>query len=170
MPPIALLSAPLLAQAAASADKIDSNNPAFAYAVGAVVLGGLIALVTVADRIDSMLQRRRRQPSLDVDLVGLQSAIKSLTSAVDELKAARADHNGHKERIAALEQRCEALDKEANATASAQRSHLAKLTREFFERIEGVEKTMAKNFQDVERGMGRVEGALEQIAARLNSN
>ena len=37
------------------------------------------------------------------------------------------------------------------------------------DRIEGVEKTMAKNFQDVERGVGRVEGALEQIASRLNS-
>lgn len=64
------------------------------------VIGGLALTV---DRVDSVVQRRKRQPSVDVDLVGLQSAIKTLTESVDELKAARADHNGHKERIAALE-------------------------------------------------------------------
>lgn len=167
MLPAALLAASSVPLAASG--EISANNPAFAYAVGAVIVGAIITAVTVVDRIDSILARRRRQPSVDVDLVGLQAAITTLTESVDELKAARADHSGHKERISALEEKCRALDTEATAAAAAQRSYQAKLTREWFERIEGVEKTMAKNFQDVERGMGRVEGALEQIAARLNA-
>lgn len=160
--------AAILAQADA-ASAISSSNPTFAYAVWGVIFGGIVTLVVAANGIDSMLERRRRRPSVDVDLSGLQSAIKTLTASVDELKAARADHNGHKERIAALEEQCRKLDAEAATYASTQRSYLAKLTRDFFDRIEGVEKTMAQNFQTVERGVGRVEGALEQIAARLNA-
>jgi hypothetical protein len=154
----------LVLAAAADASAISADNPLFAYAVGAVIVGAIITTVTVLEKIDAIVQRRKRQPSVDVDLVGLQAAIKTLTSSVDELKAARADHVGHRERIVALEEKCRSLDAEANAAAASQRSHLAKLTRELYERIENVEKTVALNFKEVERGLGRVEGALSHIS------
>lgn len=175
MPPIALLS-PLLAQAAATAEKIDAHNPVFAYAVGAVVIGGFIAAVTVADKIDSMLQRRRRQPSLDVDLVSLQGSITTLNASVADLKAAKDNHNGHRERIAALEARCteqkelcEHLKAQLEREIAAQRSFQAKNTREIFDRIEADGKdlrasitilgsTINKEFNTLYRALGKVEG------------
>lgn len=160
---------PPLVLAVADASAISADNPMFAYAVGAVVMGGIITTVMVADRIDSMLQRRRRQPSVDVDLVGLQAAIKTLTATVDDLKKAQADHHGHKEKIAGLEEKCGRLEREATAFEASQRSYTAKLTREWFERIETLERTVSSNFKEVERGLGKVEGALEQLTARLNS-
>lgn len=158
MPPAALF---LLAQADHSA--LSAQNPSFAYATWGVVLGGLVAAVMVADRLDSMLDRRRRKPTVDVDLAGLQTSIATLNKTVEKIEKAQAEHNGHGERIGALEKRTESLDKEATEAAAAGRRHLQKLTLEIFQRIEGVEKTVAENFKDVERGLGRVEGQLEQL-------
>jgi hypothetical protein len=170
MPPIALLfTSPLLAQAAATADKIDANNPVFAYAVGAVVIGALITAVTVMDKIDSMMERRRRKPSLDVDLVGLQSSINTLNTTVADLKLAKDNHNGHRERIIALETRCAELKTQLEHEIASQRSFQARNTREIFERIEADSKalqasigalssTINKEFITLYRALGKVEG------------
>lgn len=158
--PLATLS-PLLA----AVGDVSAQNPGFAYAVWGVVLGGFVSVVMVADRIDSMLDRRRRKPGVDVDLKALESSISTLTTTVDALVKAKDDHNGHKERIVALEKKTEALDKEAAEAAAANRRHTANLTREIFTRIESVESTVASNFKEVERGLGRVEGALAQLNA-----
>jgi len=154
-----------LALASTAPDALSAQNPTFAYAVWGVVLGGIVSAVMVADRIDSMLERRRRKPSVDVDLVGLQASIVTLNKTVEKIEKAQAEHNGHKERLAALEKKTEELDKEAAETAAAQRRHLQKLTQEIFQRIEGVESTLASNFKELERGLGRVEGQLTQLNA-----
>lgn len=173
MPPIALL----LAQAASSsADKTDSafspQNPAFLVGVVGVILSVFYAV----DKIDAFAQRRKRQPSLDVDLVSLQSAITTLTASVADLKAAKDSHNGHKERIAALEARCaeqraqcEDLKGQLEREIASQRSFQAKNTREIFERIEADAKdlrtsiatlgtTINKEFNTLYRALGKVEG------------
>lgn len=155
--------------AVADASAISADNPLFVAAVGGVVIGGVVMLVTVVDRVDSIIQRRRRQPSVDVNLTELQSSIASLTEAVKELKEAREAHNGHREKIAALEEKCRKLEADASAFESSQRSYLAKTFREWFERLEAVQTTVAANFKDVERGLGKVEGALEQLTERINS-
>ena len=157
-----------LAQVADKADPaaaFSPQNPAFMVGVVGVILTVFYAV----DKIDVFIQRRRRQPSVDVDLVGLQAAIKTLTASVDELKAARADHNGHKERIGALEERCRTLQAKVDENAATHRSHLSKLTREIFERIETLQSSVASNFKEVERGLGKVEGAVEQVVERLNA-
>jgi hypothetical protein len=148
---------------------VSAQNPVFAYAVGAVIIGGIITVVTVADRIDSMVQRRRRQPSVDVDLVGLSAAIKTLTASVEELKTAKDNHSGHRERIAALETRCAELKTQLEREIATQRSYIAKNTHEIFERIEAdsketrtaigtLTKTINTEFNTLYRALGKVEG------------
>ena len=168
-----MLPTAFLAQASSAAvthsDKLDASNPTFAYAVWAVILGGVVTAVMTMDRIDSMLQRRKRSPSVDVDLVGLSTAITTLTQTVEELKAAKDHHNGHKERIAALETKCTELKSQLDREISTQRSYVAKTSKDIFDRIESVEKSVSKNFQEVERGLGRVEGSLGQIAQAVTA-
>ncbi len=153
--------------AVADASAISANNPIFAYAVGAVVLGGIVTAVTVADRVDSMIQRRRRQPSVDVDLKALETSISTLTTTVDALVKAKDDHTGHKERIIALEARAAELKAQLEREIATQRSYVAKTSKEIFQRIDDVQSTVANNFKEVERGLGKVEGSLDQFSERV---
>ncbi|HTJ78498.1 MAG TPA: hypothetical protein VL357_05840 [Rariglobus sp.] len=156
---------PFLAEVASSGNSaLSAQNPVFAYAVGAVIIGGLITVITVADRLDAMIQRRRRQPSVDVDLSGLRADIQTLNSSVAELKSAKEHHNGHRERIAALETKCAELKAQIERDAATQRSYIAKTHKDITDQIDAVKESMANNFQQMERGLGRVEGTLELIA------
>jgi uncharacterized phage infection (PIP) family protein YhgE len=169
MLPAAFSFAPFLAQAGTDLTAFSAQNPLFAYAVGAVVIGGIVTLVTVLDKIDAIWQRRKRTPSVDVDLGSLKTSIDALTATVDELKSAKDDHSGHKERIKALEDKCAALDAQLDREIATQRSYIAKTHKDISDQIEGVRTSFANNIQSVERGLGRVEGTLQALLAAKTS-
>lgn len=165
-----MLPAAFLAQATSAAathsDKLDPSNPTVFLGL---LMGALLTLAAGANQIDSIIQRRKRTPSVDVDLVGLSAAITTLTTTVDELKADGKSHNGNKDRIAALEAKCAELKSQLESEIRTQRSYIAKTHKDISDQIEGVRSSFANNLQSVERGLGRVEGALQTLVAAKSS-
>jgi hypothetical protein len=126
-----------------------SPDPMF---LGMLVLG-LFTLVSLADKVDSFFQRRRRQPPVDVDLGKLTASIDLLTQL----------NKRNEERMTAIEQKLE-------RDIATQRAYTAKSSKDIFDRIEGVrleintrfdglQQTLAQNVQTMERAIGRVEGS-----------
>lgn len=155
MPPASAL---LLATTSADAAGFSADNPAFAVAVCSVLVGVFFTV----DKVDAFIQRRRRQPTLDAQLERMASAITALTSSVDELKRDRDSRSGHSSEITLLKQRCEDLQKQADAAreksdreAAANRKYTMETTREIFELIRK---------QDKERG-----DELKQFMASVNT-
>ncbi|WP_043585310.1 hypothetical protein [Geminisphaera colitermitum] len=111
---------------------------------------GLLTLVTLADKVDGFIQRRRRQPPVDVDLGRVTSSIAALTELVRK----------NEERIARLEEKHE----EAFA---AQRSYSAKSNREIFDTIRALSDTVSNNFRQVENSLGNLKGTCDQLNERL---
>ncbi len=120
--------------------------------LGMLVLG-LFTLVALADKVDGFFQRRRRQPTVDVDLSKLTASIDLLTQL----------NKRNEERMTILEQKLE-------RDISTQRSYTAKSSKDIFDRIEGVraeintrfdrlQTSLTQNVQTIERAIGRIEGS-----------
>lgn len=110
----------------------------------------------------------RRKPTLDSHLSKFESAIDTLRRSVDELTEAQRASADHDARIRQLEIAAGDLRRSHDTCAHAHRADQQRVTREWFDRIEGVEKTVASNFQTMERALGRIEGELKAMAARPN--
>lgn len=125
------------------------------YAVFTVVVGG--------STLWANIRAGRRKPTVDVDLVKLAASIEHLQKTVDTLATTAERHASHASEIAGLKRELDDLRKLREADAASHRGWGAKTTREIFDRIEAVEKSVAANFQSVERALGRIEG---QLSAR----
>lgn len=107
----------------------------------------------------------RRRPPIDVDLAKLASAIEALQGTVAKLTERTDSQAHHATEIEALQKEITGLRIAREADVAAQRSYTQRTTREIFERIEGVERAVATNFQSVERALGRIEGQLTRPGA-----
>lgn len=119
------------------------------------LLGVAVALLTIRSLV-------RRTPPLDAHLTKFESAIATLTKAVDDLTEANRAAANHSTRIATLERECSALRTELDRKLTDQHVATDKSIREVYLRIESIELSNSKNFQSIERALGRIEGALQE--------
>lgn len=119
-----------------------------------------VSLLTVVVTLASLWSMLRRRPPLDAQIAKFEATIAGLTESVDKLTEAQEAAAGHSAEISALKDRVAALETQREADADAAREDLRRTTRELFDRIEGVEKAVATNFQAVERALGRLEGQI----------
>lgn len=130
------------------------------------LLGVAVALLTIRSLV-------RRTPPLDSHLTKFEAAIATLTKAVDDLTEAQRSASSHSTRIATLEKECSILRQELDKKLTDQREDFdKKLTaqheagdesiHEVYLRIENIELSNSKNFQSIERALGRIEGALQE--------
>lgn len=120
----------------------------------------IVSLLGVVVTLVSLWSMLRRRPPLDAHLAKFEAALEGLRASVDELTEAQKAAAEHSAEIRALKQRVATLEQLRDMDAKAQRDDMRTNTRELFQRIESVEQTVAKNFQLVERALGKVEGQL----------
>lgn len=104
----------------------------------------------------------RRKPPLDARLTEFSSSISGLKASVDKLTKAQEEAAGHAARIAQLERECSTLRTEIERKTTEQRKATDESMHDLYLRIEGFETATARNFQTVERSLGRIEGQLNR--------
>lgn len=120
----------------------------------------LILVASLGTNIWFNVRASRRKPTIDVDLVKLASQIETLAAGFSRLSAAVERSANHASEIKTLQREVQDLRRARDEDQGRQRSYTQKTTRELFERMEAGERAMAKNFQSVERSLGRIEGQL----------
>ncbi len=103
----------------------------------------------------------RRKPPLDARLTEFSASIAGLKGSVDKLTKAQEDAAGHAARIAQLERECGELRAEIDRKTTEQRQSTDESMHDLYLRIEGFESATARNFQTIERSLGRIEGELK---------
>lgn len=122
------------------------------FTIGGVLMGVVAVLIYF-----------RRNPPLEAQLAAFRAAIATLQKSVDQLATSARAHATHAAEIADLQQEVNKLRSQRDADQQTQRSYIAKNTRELHERIGAVEASINRNFQTLERALGRIEG---QITSR----
>lgn len=120
----------------------------------------IVSILSVALICVSLWVLLRRQPPLDAHLAKFEATIAGLTDSVNKLTEAQEAAAGHAAEIRTLKERVATLEQLRDTDAKAQREDMSTNTRQLFDRIDGVEKAVAMNFQAVERALGRLEGRI----------
>lgn len=144
---------PPLIVAQASAAQLDASNPVVFLGL---LIGGLVTIAMLANTIDAMFQRHRRQPSLDKELSDFakKSDLAPMFTGLAE---------------AARRTELQTLERKVSDELAAMRSYNTKTTRELFLAIEGSSRemrdkidilrgTISAEFQTLYRALGKVEG------------
>ncbi len=130
------------------------------------------SLLSVVLALATVLGYYRRKPAVDVDLATLQGSITNLQKSVDALTQEHKRHAGHEAEIEQLKSQVRELRAQRETDGHNQRSYIAKLSREIFEKIEAqgegmdskletLSLTINKEFRDLYRALGKAEGQLE---------
>jgi predicted nucleic acid-binding Zn-ribbon protein len=130
--------------------------PAAQWAIVSI-LGVIATLVIIWAAI-------RRQPPVGEDLVKLRSSIEALNSSVEALTKAHEKHITHGAEIENLQEQVRRLQHQREDDQRNARAYTANSNEKIFKRIEDLSDSMSKNFQNVERALGQLEGRVEALA------
>lgn len=148
---------------------LDASNPTVFMGL---LIGGIITLVVGADKIDGMVQRRKRQPALDSELVKFTAAIGSLEASVKILSEAKDKHAGHSLQLAQLERELREQKERADRSEASNRKYMMETTREIFaaiksetkifsDKVDALTVSMNKEFRDIAADIGALKEASE---------
>jgi Na+/phosphate symporter len=103
----------------------------------------------------------RRRPPVGEDLVQLRTSIDALKGSVEQLTEAHEKHVTHAAEIETLKREVGELREHRENDLRAQRTYTRESTERIFLRIEQLNDSVNKNFQAVERAIGKLEGKVE---------
>lgn len=125
----------------------------------------VVSLLILVSLLLTIWSLTRRHPPLDAHLTKFEGSIATLTKAVDELTKAQRAAADHSTRIAQLERECSALRLELDEKITDQRDATDEGIQRVYLRIESLEQSVSRNFQTIERSLGRIEGELKARAS-----
>lgn len=121
----------------------------------------IASLLSVAGTLAVIWGVFRRKPPVGEDLVQLRASIDALNHSVEQLTKAHEKHVTHAAEIETLKKEVLTLQRQREEDQRSTRAYVAQSNQRIFERIDELADSTAKNFQAVERAIGRVEGKLD---------
>jgi uncharacterized protein YydD (DUF2326 family) len=121
----------------------------------------LVSLLGVIATLVIIWSAIRRKPPVGEDLVQLRGSIDALNRSVESLTKAHDRHASHAAEIETLKKEVLQLQRQREDDQRSTRAYVAQSNQRIFERIDELANSTAKNFQTVERAIGRIEGKLD---------